>query len=116
MYKVIKIMPNENAEIVELTDKVVGLQTMYDILGVDIIDIVRCRKIAGLTNLELIVDDEALLKPSPVLNYVASVLAGRLIYGPAMICSMEDTIEGVRSIGLLPIHANAVKSTLDIFV
>ena len=39
-YKVIKIMPNENAEIVELTDKVVGLQAMYDILGVDIIDIV----------------------------------------------------------------------------
>lgn len=116
MYKVIKIMPNENVEIVELTDKVVVLQAMYDTLGVDIIDIVKCRKIAGLTNLDLVVDNEALLKAATTLNYMASYLAGHYIYGPALICAREDTSEGIRSVGLLPAHADAVKSILDILV
>ena len=72
----------------ELIDIGMGLGGMYDLIGCDLVE--RVPQLLGLEEAEMWVDEEGMLKGSP-LNTRASMIAGTYIHGHAIITGRDLT-------------------------
>ena len=78
------------------------LKQYYMLLDCRVIDIVSAAETESALpyDIDLIVDDEGLLKEQPVLNPVASMLCNRNLFGSALIMRYDEASEDIQAFSL----------------
>jgi hypothetical protein len=83
----------------KVTPKTGALQALYDLIGCHTITGVRIT-LSGFEHLTMYADDEGLMVEKPVLNSIASALAGTYIVGNVVILGQHDDEGDDTSIGV----------------
>lgn len=72
-------------------DEEITLESLYKKIGCNLVEVVYpARKVSGFRNPILICDEEALYNNNPILNVMASMIAGQKIHGNVVVCESED--------------------------
>ncbi len=72
-------------------DDEITLENLYKKIGCYLVEVVYpARKVYGFQKPILICDEEALYNNNPILNKMASMIAGQPIHGNVVICESED--------------------------